>query len=67
MTKEEAKDNAIKNHGKSITRDSNVCVSSARYQPVTEAAYRKLKTAKTLNQFCHIEYEGEYIWAYSEN
>ena len=67
MTKEEAKENAKKKNGDSIDCKEANRLSPIRYEVVTEAAYRKLKTAKTLNKFPYIKCGDESILAYSED
>ena len=68
MTKEEAEANAVKKYGKSIhCEHANNC-SPIRYVQVSEAAYRKLKTAKTLNKFHYVkDDDGTYVYCYDED
>ena len=64
--KKEAQENAIKKHGESIVCEEANRICPISYMIVTKAAYRKLKTVKTLNKYTDIKYEGKYIKSYSE-
>ena len=67
MTKEEAEANAVKKWGESIHCDGANRIMPIDYSQVTEAAYRKLKNAKTLDKFHTETYEGISVKAYDED
>jgi len=66
MTKEEAEANAVKKYGESIHCEGANRMVPIDYCQTTEAAYRKLKTAKTLDKFHTVTYEGISVKAYDE-
>ena len=67
LTKEEAEANAVKKYGESIhCREANMMCPIEYYQ-VTEAAYIKLKTAKTLKKFPYLKSDGVTMLCYDED
>lgn len=67
MTKEEAEANAVKKYGESIHCATANEMCPIYYEMVTEAAYIKLKTAKTLKRFSSDESDGVEVLCYDED
>ena len=67
MSKEEAEANAFKKYGESIHCEGANRMMPIGYCQTTEAAYRKLKTVKTLDKFHTENYDGVSVKAYDED
>ena len=68
MTREEAEEKAVRDHGQEYRELGAGNIRKAlRYAKVSEAAYRKLKRAKTLDCFHEEEKDGETVLCYDED